>query len=83
MIDYQERLFAILRPRLRFMPPDHALKPEDSLGALGLDSMASIDVLMDIEAELGVIIPDEAITVDTFATAGGLLEALQKAAGQA
>jgi acyl carrier protein len=44
--------------------------------------MASIDVLMDIESELGVVIPDEAITVQTFATAGGLLQALQKAAGQ-
>ena len=82
MSDYQERLFSLLRPHLRFLPPGKELQPGDSLGSLGLDSMASIDVLMDIESQLGVVIPDEAITVDTFATPGGLLEAIMNAAAR-
>jgi len=50
----------------------------EDLGRLGLDSMASIDLLMDIESQLGVQIPDEMMTVDTFATGNHLLAVIEK-----
>jgi acyl carrier protein len=51
---------------------------DEDLGKLGLDSMASIDLLMDIESQLGVQIPDAMMTVDTFATGNHLLAVIAK-----
>jgi acyl carrier protein len=69
----------LLRPKLRFLPADETLPMNRDLGALGLDSMATIDLLMDIETTMGISIPDEMITVETFSTAGHLLHAIQQA----
>lgn len=69
----------ILRPKLRFLGPNESIPLSRNLGELGLDSMASIDLLLDIETELGVSIPDEMITVDTFSTVENLLEVIHKA----
>jgi acyl carrier protein len=43
------------------------------LGKLGLDSLQSIELLMALEQEFGVTIPDEKITVDAFATPANVL----------
>lgn len=51
---------------------------DEDLGKLGLDSMASIDLLMDIESQFGVQIPDELMTVDTFSTGNHLLAVIAK-----
>jgi acyl carrier protein len=37
-----------------------------------------IDLLMEIEQELGVQIPDELMTADTFATGNHLLTVIEK-----
>lgn len=72
------QLQEILRPHLRLLTPGAAVPMDDDLGRLGLDSMASIDLLMEIEAQLGVQIPDEMMTVDTFATGNHLLAVIEK-----
>ena len=51
---------------------------DEDLGKLGLDSMASIDLLMEIEHQLGLQIPDEMMTVDTFSTGNHLLAVIEK-----
>lgn len=76
--DLTPKLQEILRPRLRFLKEGDAVPMDDDLGRLGLDSMASIDLLMDIESELGVQIPDEMMTVDTFSTGNHLLAVIEK-----
>ena len=76
--DLAPKLQEILRPRLRFLKEDDAVPMDEDLGKLGLDSMASIDLLMDIESQLGVQIPDEMMTVDTFATGNHLLAVIEK-----
>lgn len=78
--DLNSQLQDILRPHLRFLKTEEAVPMDADLGRLGLDSMASIDLLMDIEARLGVQIPDEMMTVDTFATGNHLLAVLEKLA---
>jgi len=78
--DLTTSLQDLLRPKLRFLGPSEPVPMDRNLGELGLDSMATIDLLMDIEVQLGVSIPDELITVETFATGNHLLDALQKAA---
>ena len=78
--DLAPKLQEILRPRLRFLNEGDAVPMDEDLGKLGLDSMASIDLLMDIESQLGVQIPDEMMTVDTFATGNHLLAVIEKLA---
>lgn len=67
----------ILRPKLRFLSPGSEVPMDEDLGKLGLDSMASIDLLMDIECQLGVQIPDELMTAETFATGNHLLAVIE------
>jgi acyl carrier protein len=77
-IDLTTELQEILRPKLRFLAPNTEVPMDCDLGQLGLDSMASIDLLMEIENQLNVQIPDELITAETFATGDRLLEVIKK-----
>jgi acyl carrier protein len=71
------RLISLLRPFLRLLPAEADLPMDAELGKLGLDSMQSIELLMALEQEFGVTIPDEKITVETFATPANLLALIQ------
>lgn len=77
-IDLASQLEDLLRPHLRFLKAGEAVPMDEDLGRLGLDSMASIDLLMEIEGKLGLQIPDEMMTTDTFSTGNHLLAVLQK-----
>lgn len=59
---------AVVRPRLKFLRPDAPLSPTHPLGEAGLDSMASIDLLLDLETRFGAAIPDDDIDENSFAT---------------
>jgi acyl carrier protein len=76
--DLQTRLLALLRPFLRLLSATAPIPLDADLGSLGLDSLQAIDLLMAIEQEFGVQIPDEKIAADTFATAGNLLALLEE-----
>lgn len=67
---------AVLRRHLNRLPAGEPLPPDEPLKNLGLDSMQAVDLVFDLEDELGVALPDEAMTADTFATASSLWEAL-------
>lgn len=79
--DTASRLFKILRPRLRLLAAGAEIPMDEDLGRLGLDSLESIDLLMDLETEFGTAIPDEKITVETFATVANLLRVVEECAG--
>ena len=76
--DITPKLQEILRPKLRFLTPGGAVPMDEDLGKLGLDSMTSIDLLMEIEQEFGVQIPDQFMTEETFATGNHLLAVMEK-----
>lgn len=78
--DTTTRLLKILRPRLRLLAAGADLPLDEDLGRLGLDSLESIDLLMDLEAEFGAPIPEEKITVETFTSARNLLRVIEDAA---
>ncbi|MAS92991.1 MAG: phosphopantetheine-binding protein [Verrucomicrobiales bacterium] len=59
---------AVVRPHLKLLSPEDTLTPEQSLGEAGLDSMASIDLLLDLEERFGVTIDDDNLTENSFAT---------------
>ena len=69
----EQRLLNLLRPFHRLLPAGADLPMDAELGKLGLDSLQSIDLLMALEQEFGVTIPDEKITVDSFATPADVL----------
>ena len=69
----ETRLLDLLRPFLRLLPSDQTRAMDAELGKLGLDSLQSIDLLMALEQEFEVQIPDEKITVESFATPAHLL----------
>jgi len=69
----ESRLLDLLRPFLRFLPSDQTLAMDAELGKLGLDSLQSIDLLMALEQEFEMQIPDEKVTVDSFSTPAHLL----------
>lgn len=74
---------AVLRPRLAHLPDDAELPPGASLRDLGLDSMQAVELVFDLEDELDVQLPDEAMTAETFATAASLWAALCAARDEA
>jgi acyl carrier protein len=45
---------------------------------IGLDSMASIELLLELEDQFNVSFPDELLTEETFLTAETLWDALNK-----
>lgn len=70
---------AVVRPHLKFLEESDALSPDQNLGEAGLDSMASIDLLLDIEDRFGVAIPDELLTEDSFSTLSEIAKMLDAA----
>lgn len=63
---------AILRPYLRYQPEDGELDENAELRSLGLDSMGSVALMVDLEDHFGTVLPDSRMTGDTFATARSL-----------
>ncbi|NNE91334.1 MAG: acyl carrier protein [Verrucomicrobiales bacterium] len=61
-------MLEIARPHLKFLEDGAEFGVGDLLADAGLDSMASINFLLDIEDELGVEIPDELIEENSFET---------------
>ncbi|MEO3977547.1 phosphopantetheine-binding protein [Streptomyces sp. CAU 1734] len=65
---YESLLHEVL-PRLSAKGP---LRPDSSLKAAGLDSLAMVEVLVRVEAEYGIGIPDSDLVAATFATPASL-----------
>jgi acyl carrier protein len=76
-----EEFSAILRRHLRYLPPDKPLAPDAPLRDLGLDSMAAVTLMLDLEDEFGITLPDSELTRNTFATPAALWAAVDAAAG--
>jgi acyl carrier protein len=72
-MSHEARVLSLLRPFLRLLPAEAELPMDAELGRLGLDSLQSIDLLMTLEQEFGVTIPDEKITVESFSTPAHVL----------
>jgi acyl carrier protein len=69
-------LAELVKRRLKYLPKEVALDPNVLLKDYGLDSAAAIDLLLDLEDTFGVMMPDEYLTSETFATLNSLQSAL-------
>ncbi|MGC4897458.1 SDR family NAD(P)-dependent oxidoreductase [Micromonospora sp. DT31] len=65
----------VLRAYLPFSGPT-PLQHSDGLADLGLDSLNTVALLVEIEDTLGVTVPDEELTAETFSTVGTLWSVL-------
>ena len=71
------RLQTVLRPHLRFLDRQQPIPRNEDLGKLGLDSMAAINLLLDLEQAFNIKIPDSLLTAETFETAASLEETIR------
>lgn len=69
---WDERFEQLLRAYLPLLAPDEQLTADTVLRDLGLDSMATVELLAAVEGAYDVRFADEALSLSTFATAGTL-----------
>lgn len=65
---WDERFEAMVRARLPFLAESGELAGDVDLRALGLDSLAIVELLVEIEQTYQVEFDDEDLTAETFAT---------------
>ena len=66
---------SLLRQTVPLLPDD--LDPAADLRALGLDSLASVRLLVEIESAFDITVPDELLTRSMFETPAGLWDVVR------
>ena len=74
------RFLETLRPHLPYAGGGD-LTAADDLAALGLDSMGVVRLLVDLEENYELDLPDELLTEETFSTVGSLWATLSRLVG--
>jgi acyl carrier protein len=69
---WPERFEEVLRTHVTMLDTQAPLTNDLDLAEHGLDSLATVSLLLDLEDEFGVTIPDEMLTATTFATPADL-----------
>ena len=75
---WDEQFETLMRRALRLMPADQELLPDANSFLLGLDSLAAVDLLVNIELTYDIEIPEDHLTLQTFATPAILWTAVQQ-----
>ncbi|MEV0322097.1 acyl carrier protein [Streptomyces sp. NPDC050658] len=69
---WNDQFEGILRRNLPSLAADEPLTPDLVLRDFGLDSMAMVEVLAELEDTFGVRFVDDAMDIDNFATPAAL-----------
>ncbi|WP_431936233.1 phosphopantetheine-binding protein [Micromonospora sp. RP3T] len=77
--EFESKLRALL-PRVAL---DEPLRPDLNLPDAGLDSLATVNLLIDLEDEYDIRFPDEMLQASTVATPAGLWAAVTALLSQA
>ena len=75
-------LLALLRPYLEYMEPSERLAEDADLQSVGLDSMGAIDLLLEVEEHFNIVIPDDRLVDETFATPKALWGVISELSGR-
>lgn len=67
----------LLRQHLKDLPAAAALDEEHSLQSYGLDSLAAVNLLLEIENTYDIIVPDKYLVETSFSTARFLWNIVQ------
>lgn len=73
----EEQFLALLRMLLPDLPEDDAEARTSALRDYGLDSLATVDLLVTLEDEFGIEFPDDKLTPSTFVTAAALWDVVR------
>ncbi|MCG5214632.1 phosphopantetheine-binding protein [Streptosporangium soli] len=65
---FPEQFIATIRAHLKLLSADVTITPDLDLVAAGLDSLAMVSLLMDLEESLEITIPDSKLNWETFRT---------------
>ncbi|GAA3728851.1 hypothetical protein GCM10022225_07810 [Plantactinospora mayteni] len=77
-IEWSADFERVLRRYLPLLGADTPLTPELSLTEHGLDSLGTVSLLLDLEDTFDVTIPDELLTLTSFASPGAWWDMLTK-----
>lgn len=77
-LTWPERFEVVLRSHATLLDATNDVTPDLNLVEYGLDSLATVSLLLDLEDEFGVTIPDESLTATTFATPRDLWAVVDK-----
>ncbi|WP_405059954.1 phosphopantetheine-binding protein [Kribbella sp. NBC_01505] len=61
-----------VRAHLPLLPDEAELPPDAELVSLGLDSLGTVTLLLELEETFAIEIPDELLSASTFATMASL-----------
>jgi acyl carrier protein len=67
---------ALVRSHLKLLDDTQELSMDAPLEALGLDSSAALNLMLDLEEAFGVVFDESLFTEETFATAQSLWQSL-------
>ena len=67
--------------REKYDVAQEAISLEATLDELGLDSLTVVELLLDVEDEFGIEVPEERATFQTLAEAAALVDELIQAKG--
>lgn len=73
----------LLRSYLSQLMPDQLLEPDLNLWANGLDSLGTVNLLMDLEETYNLEIPDELLTFEIFTSPAALWQTVARLRGAA
>ncbi|MFF5980676.1 phosphopantetheine-binding protein [Streptomyces olindensis] len=71
-VPWDKRFEDVLRANLPLLEPGTGLAPDASLAALGLDSLQTVSLLVELEETYEVVVPDDALNAETFASPNSL-----------
>ncbi|EEP74798.1 acyl carrier protein [Micromonospora sp. ATCC 39149] len=80
---WDNRFAELLRGHLPFLSPDEPLEQDARLRDFGLDSLATVELLAELEREYQVHFADQALSLETFATPAILWKTLSGLTGAA
>lgn len=81
MSKWDQQFEEVIRGYLPFLAADEPLDEDVSLRDLGLDSMGTVELLNALEGAFDVRFVDDALNMETFATAGSLWKTLSELSG--
>ncbi|MEV6690297.1 phosphopantetheine-binding protein [Micromonospora sp. NPDC051196] len=76
--DWPDEFEKAVRQYLPMLEEEVVLTAESSLSAFGLDSLATVGLLVELEETFAVQFPDEDLAAETFASPGALWAVIER-----
>jgi acyl carrier protein len=68
----------LVRPHCRFVPADSPVDPDTGFALLGLDSLAMLTLIAEVEDRFGVMIPDTVMVGQEFDTPASMWRSVSR-----